>query len=271
MTEPVEDFPVLEERAFKITENAKLSYILSRGTKKLTLIFIHGLGSSKYDFLEALDFEVLTSYNLIFLDLVGHGNSSVPENFSFTMKEQADILLKLINSLDIPDDIVIVSHSMGGPIGIILAELLGIRCVGLIYVEGNLDENDCFSSKEIISKNTYDEWLSTGFKADVEALKKNPEMVAYTENFIKAGAETIYKSSVDLVKESTEGELFQRIVNLSIPVLAIFGEKNKGRFTCEEKLASKFPLIFIPDADHSLMIQNPKAFYEAIIDFLSQF
>ncbi|MBN1330322.1 MAG: alpha/beta hydrolase [Candidatus Heimdallarchaeota archaeon] len=271
MTEPEENFSVLEERNFKLSENAKLSYIISQGPKELTIIFIHGLGSSKYDFLDALNFEELISYNIILVDLVGHGNSSVPEGFSFTMKEQAEVLLKLVNSLNLSEDLVIVAHSMGGPVGIILAELLGVRCVGLVYVEGNLDENDCFFSSEIIFKHNYEEWLTTGFATYVKDLQANPEMKGYAENFIKAGAETIFKSSFDLVKESKEKELFYRIINLSIPILAIYGEKNKGRFTSEEKLASKFPVVFIPNTAHDLMIKNPKIFYETIIDFLSQF
>jgi len=271
MTELEENLPVLEERNFKLTDNAKLSYIVSQGTKKLTIIFIHGLGSSKYDFLDVFKYEELISYNLVLVDLVGHGNSSIPEDFSFTMKEQADVLLKLLDSLKLSEDIIIVAHSMGGPIGIILSELLGINCVGLIYAEGNLDENDCFFSNEIISKNNFEDWLATGFNNCVEDLQKDPEIKEFIKNFIKAGAETTYRSSLDLVKESKEEELFHRIVNLSIPVLAIYGEKNKGRFTSEEKLASKFPIIFIPNADHGLMIQNPEKFYEALIDFLSQF
>ncbi|NHJ46979.1 MAG: alpha/beta hydrolase [Asgard group archaeon] len=271
MSDPNVEYPLLEEKTFSFTENIKISYILSDGAKNITVVFIHGLGSSKFDFLHSFDYEKLCAYNLLVVDMVGHGNSSTPEDFSYTIDDQANVLLKLIEHLSLPEDIMVVGHSMAGPVAIKLAELLENRAIGMIYVEGNLDENDCFLSNNIVTSYTFEDWLRDGFETFVDMLKQDPESFYYVSNFQKAGALTTYLSSLSVVKESTEGKLLERLMALSIPVLVIFGENNKGKFTSEEKLAEKFPIVYIPQSSHDMMHENPDKFYDTIIDFLSQY
>ena len=62
------EFPLIEEKQFSMSDNIKMSYILSEGAKNLTLVFLHGLGSSKFDFLNVFDYEALNAYK----DLIRH-------------------------------------------------------------------------------------------------------------------------------------------------------------------------------------------------------
>jgi pimeloyl-ACP methyl ester carboxylesterase len=271
MSESEPEYPILEEKFYSLDENTRISYICSEGAKNLSVVFIHGLGSSKFDFLYSFDYEKLCAYNLLIVDLVGHGNSSTPEDFSYTTDAQAEVLVKLIEHLELPEEIMLVAHSMAGPVAIKLAELMGNKVVGMIFAEGNLDENDCFLSNNIITSYTFEDWLRDGYNTFVDMLKQDPDSFYYVSNFQRAGALTTYLSSESVVKQSTEGKLLERLIALSIPVLAIFGEKSKGKFTSEEKLASKFPIIYIPDSSHDMMHENPDVFYDSIIDFLSQY
>lgn len=271
MSESENELPMLEEKQFELSESIKLSYIFSEGAKKITLVFIHGLGTSKFDFLDAFEFEDLIAYNLVLVDLVGHGNSTKPEDFSYSMSDQADVLHKFLAELPLTDDIIIVAHSMGGPIAIHLAELLGNRLIGMVYAEGNIDVEDCFFSKTIIRNQKLEGWIETGFNSCLETLRKEPESLSYAETFQKTGPLVTYKSSEEVVWSSSRDQLLEKMIDISIPVLVIFGEENKGRFSSEQKLADKFPIIYIPEAGHAMMSQNAQKFYESLIDFLSQF
>jgi len=252
-------------------QGISLSYFLSEGAKKLTVVFLHGLGSSKECFHKALLNESLLSYHLLFVDLVGHGRSSSPKDFSYSLQAQADCLAQLITSLPLPEDIVIVAHSMGGPIAIYLAKLLVPRVVGIVYAEGNLDFGDCFFSNKIITDFSLKSWVQQGFKEVLEGFQENPQFKDIAKAFRQAGAYVIYKSSEALVWSSSFDQLIYKLLELSIPVLAIFGENNRGKFSSEKKLAEHFPVLFIPDAGHNMMLENPAKFYEAVVDFLSQF
>ncbi|MBK5113592.1 MAG: alpha/beta hydrolase [Candidatus Heimdallarchaeota archaeon] len=262
------NLPIFEKT---ISKNLSVSYYYSMGSKDITIVLIHGLGSSKEDFLPILNYEELTSYDIIFADLVGHGDSSTPKDFSYSMDDQAKVLFNLLNILSMKSEVVIVAHSMGGPIAVSLTEMLGNKVAGIVYAEGNLDEGDCFFSKIIATNHTLDEWKTNGFKDAYLKLQEDPDYHEYVRTFKKAGPLTTYKSSQDLYNLSVEEKILKRLIQISVPVLAIYGEQNKGKFTSESKLTEEFPLCFIPEAAHGMMLENPDAFYQAVIDFLIQF
>ncbi|MHA1121486.1 MAG: alpha/beta fold hydrolase [Candidatus Heimdallarchaeota archaeon] len=262
------NLPIYEKT---IDKDLSVSYYYSKGSIDITIVLIHGLGSTKEDFLSILNYEELTSYDIIFADLVGHGDSSTPKKFSYTMDDQAKVLYNLLQILSMKSEVVIIAHSMGGPIAISLAQMLGYNVAGIVYAEGNLDEGDCFFSKTIATEHSLKEWKTKAFQNIVQKLKQDPSSQEYVRSFKKAGPLTTYKSSQDLYNLSIEEKILKKLVQLSVPVLAIYGETNKGKYTSENKIATEFPMCFIPEAAHSMMIENPDAFYQAVIDFLLQF
>ena len=257
----------------KITLNNKIYYsvLYSNNSTKSTILFIHGLGSAKEDFLEAIQYPGFQNYNLLAVDLLGHGDSAKPKNFSYTMIDQAKNLKELLIHLSFDENIVIIAHSMGGPISIILAEMLNQKAKAIVYAEGNIDFGDCFGSNAIITTGNLIEWKNKNFQKMVDFLKAeiNIEQSNYVVNFEKAGPETTYLSSRDLVEQSKKDNLIQRLINLDIPILPIFGEKNKGKFTSEEKIGKHFPIKYITDAEHDMMLSNPVEFYSFIREFLN--
>lgn len=265
---------IMQSLTMHIDSRIQMSYYYRKSNNGLTLIFIHGLGSSKNDYLEAFSNHLLKEYGLLAVDLVGHNESTTPSNFTYAMNTQAKVLKKLIQKLELVDEYILMCHSMGGPIGIHLAEILDSKIKGIIYAEGNLDENDCFFSLSIIEQYTIAEWKYIGFATVLNSLEEMAEesiSLHYAKFFAKAGPITTYKSSLDLVNESRSGHLLERLVNLDLPTLVIYGEENKGKFTSEQKLAKKFHISYIPNAGHAMMYQNPVIFYEVILGFLNKF
>jgi len=241
---------------------------MTEGSEDLTLLMIHGLGASKEMFTGAYEQPELTRYTMIAPDLVGFGDSSKPEGFTYTMEEQARTLLGLLDALGVDGGVVLVAHSMGGAIAVALGELLGRRLAGVVYAEGNLDFGDCFFSNLIITRSKYEEWIARGFKRMADSLRRSAG--GFAETFTSAGARSIYISSVDLVTISREDTLLGRLTALGVPVLAVFGEDNRGKFASEEKLGKRFPLVHIPGAGHNMMQENPDAFYGAVATYLSE-
>lgn len=250
-----------------VEPGVEFSFYYRKGVKPLTLVFIHGLGDWKETHKKAAEYPELSDYGILIVDQIGYGDSSNPEGFNYTMKEQAEKLLKLINKLGI-SDVVLVPHSMGGPVAVDLSEMLEKRVKGIVYAEGNVDFNDCFFSNWIITKHSYDEWVGTVFNDILERYKKDPNQANYVISFGKAGPVPTFRSSVDLVAVSKKDDIRDRLVSLDVPVLAVFGEKNKGKFTSEAKMGEAFPLVFISGAEHSMMVDNPDEYYKEIAEFV---
>ena len=87
------------------------------------ILFIHGLGASKGSFEPCFQLTSFHDYTLAALDLPGFGESQCSDAFSYTMKDQADLVLQWISQMDLAP-LHIVGHSMGGVIGLYLAESL---------------------------------------------------------------------------------------------------------------------------------------------------
>ncbi|NHJ87808.1 MAG: alpha/beta hydrolase [Asgard group archaeon] len=262
------NFPnMLEEQ---LTSDITQSYYYLPGNCDLTLVYIHGLGSSKDDSFFLFNNQLFHEYTKLAVDLIGHGDSSKPVDFSYTMADQAKIILLLLNKLNISKNIILISHSMGGPIAVTLAELLSKRVIGLIYAEGNLDAEDCTFSKLAIESYSLSEWEARGFDHYLKLFLKDPENLEYAKTYKKAGPRPFYLSAQDLVQVSVTDNLISRIEQLNIPVLAIYGDKNKGKFSSERKLAMNFPIVFIPNAGHAMMYDDPNAFSKVTSDFIQQ-
>ena len=89
-----------EAVALKTTE-------LGRGP---TIVFVHGLGGSRTDWLPTAR-KLLGRYRVVLVDLPGHGDSPLPDPFSFVAAGEAlDGVLAKLN----PESTIVVGHQMGG-------------------------------------------------------------------------------------------------------------------------------------------------------------
>jgi len=83
--------------------------------KKLTIVLIHGSGLSHIVWSLHEQFYTSLGYNVLSLDLPGHGNSSGPSLKS--IEEISDWIKSLINKINVKK-IIIIGHSQGGLVGI---------------------------------------------------------------------------------------------------------------------------------------------------------
>jgi pimeloyl-ACP methyl ester carboxylesterase len=102
----------------------KVSFIDTVVGEKIILL-IHGFGMSSYDYHKVID-ELKLKYRLVIPDLVGFGFSSKPTNYYFSMIEQAQILIKLLEELKIKE----VSFIVQGFGASVMCELLLIISAG---------------------------------------------------------------------------------------------------------------------------------------------
>ncbi|MBW1859309.1 MAG: alpha/beta hydrolase [Deltaproteobacteria bacterium] len=124
----------------------KLAYRLKQDGPE-SFVFVHGLGASKNSFDRCFEMEEFEKYTVATIDLPGCGESSRPDDFSYTMNDQANLVLEWIRNLGLTR-IILVGHSMGAVMCLYLAEALGTQVEAFFNLEGNLSREDCtFSGK----------------------------------------------------------------------------------------------------------------------------
>lgn len=251
----------------------RLAYCFKQGGPE-GFVFIHGLGASKNSFDLCFGMEAFSGYTLAALDLPGCGESSRPDGFSYSMKDQADLVLKWIKGLELAH-VILVGHSMGGVICIYLAEALGTQVKAFFNLEGNLGSKDCtFSGK--VSSWSQEDFESKGFEEFRSTLrgviqkKPSPGLKNYYQNISKAYPRALYLSSVSLFKESCRGNLREKFLTLPTKKWYVFGETSLNQSTRSFLDANKVPYFVIPESGHFMMDDQPNLFYRMLFEALEE-
>ncbi len=84
-----------------------------------TILMIHGFLGSSYDFIDVMN-TLKDRFHVIAVDLIGFGLSEKPIEFDYAKQNQAEGLVKFLDTLGI-DEVTIMAHSMGGEVSIHLA------------------------------------------------------------------------------------------------------------------------------------------------------
>ena len=246
--------------------NVALAYRMRPGSSR-AVIFIHGLGDSQSSFSSFFEKDLPDDLTLAALDMPGCGKSDRPTDFSYAMKDQADLVLKWLREFGF-EKTILAGHSMGGVIAQYVAESLPPeRIEGFVNIEGNLGIEDCFFSGRIAS---YSEsaFEKNGFKSIVRALRagtaSDPSSVMkqYLDNFSKALPRAVYRSSLSLIEESTHGRLKERFSALAFPKGFISGERSLTPSLSDYLERNRILHLTVPASGHFMMLEQPEAFHE---------
>jgi pimeloyl-ACP methyl ester carboxylesterase len=106
-----------------------------------TILMIHGFLGSSYDFIDVMN-QLKDRYHVIAVDMIGFGLSEKPINFDYAKQNQAEGLVKFLDTLEI-EEVTIMAHSMGGEVSIHLAHDFPdyVKEMILIGSGGYIEEN----------------------------------------------------------------------------------------------------------------------------------
>jgi pimeloyl-ACP methyl ester carboxylesterase len=129
-----------------------IEYFLREGQKE-TILFIHGLGGAKENYLEACKSNALADHTLICFDNPGTGNYSYYDDCLLDVDDLAAITSLFIEKLNL-SDFILCGTSMGGLTTLLYLKGDGQKKVkAYINIEGNLMPEDCMFSSKVV---TYD-------------------------------------------------------------------------------------------------------------------
>lgn len=239
--------------------------VLHRETGQKLILFIHGLGCTK----EAFDFAFfapeLHKYSLLAADLVGFGDSSKPERFTYRMEDQAAMLKALMEEVGF-ETVHIVAHSMGGAAGLLLAEQIQGSVGSFTNVEGNLVGEDCgLLSRRSTGVSRHD-FIHGVFDEIKDSIGRScrDEVRTWLE---KSDPLAFYRSAVSLLRWTESGRLLEKFKMLQTRKLYVYGERNRG-LSVLDRLGS-IPRAEIPDSGHFIMLDNPEEFYREIAEHIA--
>jgi pimeloyl-ACP methyl ester carboxylesterase len=232
------------------------------------VIFLHGLGSTKLDFQAALFDRELQHCRLIGFDLPGCGAS--PWLGDSGLDAIATAIAEALERWQVQSPVV-VGHSLGGAIGLLLCERRPARA--FVNIEGNLDPGDC----ALLSR--------PGVKAGRGALRERA-LDAVTATLINApdlGARLFaanLRRNVDtsayfeycaaLVHLCDTGDLLRRFIELPLEKTFVVGEANRSLPYVPRLAAAGVRVVEIPETGHWPHLTHPAMVMATIVDRVTE-
>ncbi|HKU90080.1 MAG TPA: alpha/beta hydrolase [Steroidobacteraceae bacterium] len=235
------------------------------GSGEPTLVFIHGWSCDANYWREQVPV-FKQRYTVVTVDLAGHGGTDGNRN-EWTIRNFGQDVATALAAVP-AEKIILVGHSMGGPVAIEAARKLGKRVIGIIGV-------DTFNSVGAPAPN----------KAQIDALMKSFEadFIGQTRRFVTenlfpptANRELANKVAYDMslspprvaipsLRAVLEYDFTEPLKEVSIPIVAIdsdLGEPvNETRI---RKVLPKFHATIITGVGHFLMMEDPARFNAAL-------
>ncbi|MGG5836310.1 alpha/beta fold hydrolase [Huaxiibacter chinensis] len=222
------------------------------------LVFVHGLGcASSYEYPRVVTDAAFGGRQAILIDLPGCGYSQKPQDFSYSISDQAKVVAELVDHLNLPA-FFLYGHSMGGSISIEAAEILQERLSGLVVSEPNFHPGGGFFSKKIIS------FPEEAFIQSAWQQMVDEETSPWAGSLAVDAPWALWRGAASLIKGNN---WLERFVHLSVKKQLIFGEFSLPDDDFSYLASSDISTCILPACGHSMSWENPHALAGALSDF----
>jgi pimeloyl-ACP methyl ester carboxylesterase len=244
------------------------------------LVLIHGLGGSTHWWDELVP-KLTTSYHVIRIDLLGHGQSAKPADGDYSIPEQGHRVGQVLDRLGITHALV-VGPSTGGYVATALAEQRGDLVTALTLIDTG-PRMDAFISDGPVGKlieapgvgqllwrvrtdGILRRGLSTAF---APGFKIPQQLVDDTRAMTYHALIATSHASDDYLNQRPMPD---RLTGLGKPLLVIFGEQDQRWHSSYAALYRAVPgarVELLPGVGHSPMIEDPARTATILLNFTS--
>lgn len=260
---------MVEEIKIKLFEqNVTLSSYVRRSGDKW-LLCLHGIQGNKALFSSLLQNPDFNQYSFLCPDFIGFGKSGQPEDFTYSLQQQLEVIISLLDHLKI-NRVSVIGHSLGGMVGtMMLGEIPG-RVSALCNTEGNLRIDTTSTTRKAVAVSR-DEFESDFYPNLIRSLQDSEEPSAKMrlEALEMVSARVFYKTSQSIVEWADSGQLFDNFTKSATPKVLVFGQNGPfAPWVPRSNLPSDIPTAEISNASHFVLHDNPVQFEQILSNFL---
>ena len=232
------------------------------GAGKTSLIFIHGWScDSRYWKNQTNVFS--KDYQVITIDIAGHGNSSLSRT-NYTMLSFAEDIKAVIDKENI-NRAILVGHSMGGSIIAEASRLMPKKIISIIGVDTyqNVEEK--------LSQEAFDEMIepfennfmnaAQGFVLSMFPKETDKKLVNWVkEDMSSAPRDVALDAFRSYIGQYINGEASLVFEKINIPIVSINARLWQTNPEANRKHMKNYKLFYIEETGHFPMLEKPEKF-----------
>lgn len=255
-----------EARSF---DGTRIHYrVDGRGEKgSPALVFVH-CWSCDLHYWEAQLPRFARRYRVVALDLAGHGRSGKGRR-DWTVESFGRDVEAVVRHLDLKR-VVLIGHSMGGPVVLEAARRMPERVAGLVPVDTLLDVDDHMTPEKI------EEYLAP-FAADYKAATdKFARAYMFTPTSPPALVDAIVREAsaadpavaIPALRSTWAYDAAPALESLKVPIVAVNADKWPTNLAAARRHAPQFDVVLVKGVGHYLMREKPEGFNVALEEAL---
>ncbi len=238
----------------------------SASSKAGSLVFIHGLGDASSAFAGALESQALAPFEIVLIDLLGHGTSDKPNNFDYRPASHAAVLFQALRALTLPAPVHLVGYSLGGAIALELSRFPVQGLGALVLIEPALAESKMDFSKRITKlsegefRDGYADFIGPYGRPDASLADRR-----WAETAAFASSTAFYRSAKGLLEASRRGELLAHLRETKAPRALVLSKDTYDAWPEAAEAEEQGARVILVDSPSSAqMYDAPDALYKAI-------
>ena len=258
--------PKLKDRTAVSADGVKIHY-RAGGTGAPALVFVHCWSCDAGYWREQLPV-FARSHRVVAIDLAGHGTSGDSRE-RFTIAAFAADVAAVVAKEKL-ERIVLIGHSMGGPVVLAAAPLLAGK-VALVVgvdnmqnVEQQWPEEQFRQMREAMARDfkaTTDGFVRSMFPKDADQ-----KLVASITSDMAAAPPRVAISAIEELRGFDEA---QAMATAAVPIVCINATMWPTDVAANRRHAKSFDVVLIEGVGHFLQLERPQAFNDALLRVLA--
>ncbi|SER12902.1 Pimeloyl-ACP methyl ester carboxylesterase [Lentzea xinjiangensis] len=244
--------------------NVKLAWVRRAGADD-PVVFLHGFGTSKEDFLDVAQRHDFTGRPFLAYDAPGAGATECADLGEVTLPFLVATARAALDRAGI-GRCHVVGHSTGALTALLLAHEEPGRVLSFVNIKGVLAPEDCVLSREALTHRDPGEFFfRLAHRSRDTSCYGGGLFAANLPAKLRRGAvPTLFRSMVEL---ADHGELVPKFLSLPCPRLYLYGKQCAGLSYLPVLDANGVELAEIPHSGHLPMYSNPVAMWRQIAEF----
>jgi pimeloyl-ACP methyl ester carboxylesterase len=163
------------------------------------------------------------------------------------------------------DDLILVGHSMGGPVALLAAERLGDRVRGVVAVEALHDPDLSFDPDAMAPfLELMDEDYDRFWEVNVQSALPPDTDPAIADRILEAARATPVAVARGLMLSFADYSASEVLARCEVPVRCVNGTLNPTRTEASRELHPDFDAVVLPGVGHFPMFEVPGELHAAL-------
>ncbi len=257
---PVLDEPIsASPEAGSVTspDGVSIAYT-TRGKGSPALVFIHGWMCDQ-SFWDAQAEPFGESFTVVTIDLAGHGRSGMNRD-EWTLPAFGTDVRAVVEHLGL-DEVILVGHSMGGPVALEAARLMPDRVIGVVAVDALHDADFQYNTEQKAAfLAAWDQDFAGTCATFVTSMFPETADPALVDRVETSMCEGPAESSVAQLRQFLDYNLQAALEAVDVPVRCINASQFPTNIDGNRAYHEDFDAVIIKGPGHFLMMETPEQF-----------